>query len=87
MTAPVRGDETTPESIQMTWPGALKQCLAEHVRFQAAPEAHCCAEREGLGDEERQLQQQEVDILHRMLPPLRSRCFSGSDVCVSAGQV
>jgi hypothetical protein len=71
MAAPIRRDGTKPEPIQMTWPGALKQCLAEHVRFQAAPEDHLCAERDGLGDEEWQLQQQEVDILHRMLGLLR----------------
>ncbi|MFG2593894.1 hypothetical protein [Streptomyces sp. NPDC048438] len=47
------------------------QCLAEHHRFRAAPQAHLSAERQHLGDEKWQLQQQEADILHRMLGLLR----------------
>lgn len=71
MAAPVNRDGTAPERVDMTWPGALKQCLTEHHRFRAAPQAHLSAERQHLGDEKWQLQQQEADILHRMLGLLR----------------
>lgn len=71
MAAPVNRDGTAPEHVEMTWPGALKQRLAEYHRFRAAPEAHLSAERQDLGDEKWQLQQQEADILHRMLGLLR----------------
>ncbi|MGW3698722.1 hypothetical protein ACWECR_39425 [Streptomyces sp. NPDC005056] len=67
MAAPVNTDNTRPNPMHMAWPGALKECLAEHLRRCAAPEEHLSAERHGLGDEKWQLEQQETDILHRML--------------------
>ncbi|MFE7112884.1 hypothetical protein ACFU98_38560 [Streptomyces sp. NPDC057575] len=71
MAAPVKRDGTKPEAVHMTWPAALKQCLAEHARFCSAPETYLSPERDGLDDDQWQLQQQETDILHRMLGLLR----------------
>ncbi|MFF0509130.1 hypothetical protein ACFYUH_36870 [Streptomyces fimicarius] len=71
MAAPVRQDGGGPEQVDMTWPSALKACLAEHLRFRKDPRAHLSPERLDLVDERWQLQQHEADILHRMLGLLR----------------
>lgn len=54
MAAPVKRDGTAPEHVDMTWPGALKQCLDEHHRFRAEPRAHLSAERQDLKDSQLQ---------------------------------
>ncbi|MER7750181.1 hypothetical protein ABT013_33485 [Streptomyces bacillaris] len=69
--APVKQDGTAPEHVDMAWPSALKECLAEHLRFRTNPRAHLSPDRLGLGDEQWQLRQQQADILHRMLGLLR----------------
>ncbi|MGW5276212.1 hypothetical protein ACWEQP_27390 [Streptomyces sp. NPDC004044] len=51
MPAPVNTDNARPKPMHMAWPGALKECLAEHLRLCAAPEENLSAERHGLGDE------------------------------------
>lgn len=71
MAAPVNQDGTAPEPVDMTWPSALKECLAEHLRFRENPRAHLSPERLDVGDEKWQFQQHEADILHRMLGLLR----------------
>ncbi|MEV7114390.1 hypothetical protein [Streptomyces anulatus] len=71
MSAPVNQDGTAPEQVDMAWPSALKECLAEHLSFRADPRAHLSADSLDLGDEQWQLQKQEADILHRMFGLLR----------------
>ncbi|MGW7587741.1 hypothetical protein [Streptomyces rubiginosohelvolus] len=71
MAAPVNQDGTAPERVDMTWPSALQECLAEHLRFREDPQAHLSPERLYVGDDQYQLQQHEADILHRMLGLLR----------------
>ncbi|MFD3814348.1 hypothetical protein ACFWRZ_04680 [Streptomyces rubiginosohelvolus] len=71
MAAPVNQDGSAPEPVDMSWPSALKDCLAEHLRFREDPRAHLGPERLYVGDDQWQLQQHEADILHRMLGLLR----------------
>ncbi|MFI6055435.1 hypothetical protein ACIBCO_35785 [Streptomyces violascens] len=59
-------DSARTEPVPMVWPSALAECLAEDERFRTAPPEADDRVRE-LGDEKWQLQQQEADIVHRML--------------------
>ncbi|MFJ8848377.1 hypothetical protein ACIRFF_36450 [Streptomyces cyaneofuscatus] len=70
MSAPVSENGIDQGPVDMTWPSALEECLAEHLRFRADPRAHLSADRLA-GDVEWQLQQQQADIVHRMLGLLR----------------
>ncbi|CAM5268188.1 Uncharacterised protein [Streptomyces griseus] len=52
MSASVSEDGAGQGTVDMTWPGALKECLAEHLRFRADPRAHPSPDRSAPGDEE-----------------------------------
>ncbi|MGW8988330.1 hypothetical protein ACWGRF_00120 [Streptomyces zhihengii] len=69
MQAPVQDDGTAPAPVSMTWPAALEQCLAEHIRLQAALKGESGTQRDEM--EDWRSQQHETDILHRMLGLLR----------------
>ncbi|MFE3519686.1 hypothetical protein [Streptomyces sp. NPDC059166] len=71
MAAPVNQDSIDKGPVDMNWPSALEECLAEHLRFRADPQAHLSPDGLAPGDREWQLQQQQADILHRMLGLLR----------------
>ncbi|MFJ8870568.1 hypothetical protein ACIRD6_33055 [Streptomyces sp. NPDC102473] len=71
MAAPVNQDSVNQGPVDMNWPSALKECLAEYLRFRADPRAHLSPDHLAPGDEEWQLQRQQADILHRMLGLLR----------------
>lgn len=71
MSAPVSEDGVDQGPVDMAWPSALKECLAEHLRFRADPWAYLNTDRLAPGDEEWQLVQQQGDIVHRMLGLLR----------------
>lgn len=67
----VRGSETkgTPEPVPLVWPTALRDCVAEDERFRNAP-----PEPPDDGDPDGpdwHRQQQEADILHRLLGLVR----------------
>lgn len=71
MSAPVSQDGISRGPVDLTWPSALKESLAEHLRFRADPRAHLSPDRLAPGDEEWQLHQRQADIIHRMLGLLR----------------
>ncbi|MFD0422428.1 hypothetical protein [Streptomyces parvus] len=73
MAAPVNQDGTAPKPVYMTWPSALRECLAEHLRFRENPRAHLSPERLYVGDDQWQFQQHEADILHHMVRPAALR--------------
>ncbi|MFD3641516.1 hypothetical protein [Streptomyces griseus] len=71
MSAPVSENGASQGTVDMTWPGALKECLAEHLRFRADPRAHPSTDRSAPGDEEWDFRQRQANIVHRMLGLLR----------------
>ncbi|WP_369275942.1 hypothetical protein AB5J55_43850 [Streptomyces sp. R11] len=66
----VRGSETqgTPEPVPLVWPTALRDCLAEDERFRSAPPQPTADDPDGSVWRR---QQQEADILHRLLGLVR----------------
>ncbi|MFD8406035.1 hypothetical protein ACFV1G_15315 [Streptomyces anulatus] len=71
MSVPVSEDGVDQGAVDMTWPSALKEYLAEHLRFQADPRAHLSVDRLAPGDEDWELHQRQADIVYRMLGLLR----------------
>ncbi|MER6062399.1 hypothetical protein ABT167_14625 [Streptomyces sp. NPDC001792] len=64
MSAPVSHGST---SLQMTWPGALRTCIAEHDHFRARPWDHVPRDQSDGPLEDWHIRQYEAHIAHRML--------------------
>ncbi|MFF4542166.1 hypothetical protein [Streptomyces aureus] len=67
----VRGSEAqgSPESVPLVWPTALRDCVAEDKRFRSAPPQP--PDDGDLDGPDWHWQQQEADILHRLLGLVR----------------
>ncbi|MDL5199528.1 hypothetical protein [Streptomyces sp. ALI-76-A] len=67
----VRGSETksNPEPVPLVWPTALRDCIAEDERFRSTPPQP--PDAGDLDSPEWHRQQQEADILHRLLGLVR----------------
>ncbi|MFD9044213.1 hypothetical protein [Streptomyces bottropensis] len=66
----IRGSETksSPEPVPLVWPTALRDCVAEDERFRSTPPQPT---DDGPDDPDWHRQQQEIDILHRLLGLVR----------------